>query len=117
MTHDILLKISSLACQDSFYLGWYLARYSEFKEMSMTEVSRELGCLPDTMSSMALCRAPRLDPPHFRDDVERVAERFQIPADRLTGIIRHVQVASLESVLLAARDRDVKEDEDSASDE
>ncbi len=117
MNSETLLKISSLASRDAFYLGWHLARYSEMKGMSMAEVSEELGCLPETISSISLCRAPRAEPPRFQNDIERVAERFQVRADRLMRIVRYAQVASEESTLLAARDRSVGEDQDGGPDE
>lgn len=116
MTNDMLLKISRLASNDPFYLGWYLGRYSEMSGMSMAELGRELGCLPETVNSISLCRAPRSEPPHFRSDIERVADRFQVRADRLMTVVRYVQVESDESILLAARDRSAREDEDTESD-
>lgn len=115
MNSETLLKISSLASRDDFYLGWHLARYSEMKGVSMAEVSEELGCLPEVVNSIALCRAPREDPPHFRNDIERVAERFQVRADRLMNMVRYARIASGESMPLAARDREA-EDEESGRD-
>lgn len=116
MNRETLSKISSLASRDAFYLGWHLARYSEMKGMSKAEVSEELGCLPETIDSIALCRAPRAEPPHFRNDIERVAEKFQIRADRLMNIARYVEIASDESMLLAARDLDANEGKESGPD-
>ena len=116
MNSETLSKISSLASRDAFYLGWHLARYSEKKGVSMEELGRELGCLPETVNSIALCRAPRAEPPHFQRDIERVAERFQIRADRLMGIVRLAQVSGEESMLMAARDRNLREDEESGPD-
>ncbi len=117
MTKDMLFKMSRLASDDPFYMGWHLARYSKMKGLSISEMGKELGCLPETVTSISLCRAPRSEPPHFRNDIERVANRFQVRADKLVGIIRYVQVASDESMLLAARDRDTKEDKDTQFDE
>ena len=117
MTNDMLLKISRLASYDPFYLGWHLDRYSEMRGMSIAELGRELGCLPETVNSISLCRAPRSEPPHFRSDIERVADRFQVRSDRLMRILRYVQIESNESVLLAARDRGANEDEDAETDE
>ena len=117
MTEDMLLKMSRFASGDPFYMGWHLARYSEMKGLSVTEMGGELGCLPETVNSISLCRAPRSEPPHFQDDIERVADRFQVKAAKLMGIVRYVQIASDESMLLAARDRDMKEDKDAEFDE
>ena len=117
MTNDMLLKMSHLASQDPFYWGWRFARYSEMTGMSAAELARELGCVPETVKSISLCRAPRPEPPHFRKDIESVADRFQVRADRLMRIARYVQVARDESLLLAARDRSAKEDGDAERDE
>ena len=107
MTGDMTRKMVSLASRDSFYLGWHLASYAEITDMSMEEVGMELGCLPETVDSISLCRAPRSEP-QFREDVEAVADRFQVRADKLAHILRYVQVSSDADVLLAARDRGVE---------
>ena len=104
MTGDLTRKMVSLASGDSFYLGWHLVRYAEMKGMSMSEVGMELGCLPEAVDSISLCRAPRVEP-HFREDIEAVADRFQARADKLARIVRYVRVSSHNGVLLAARDR------------
>lgn len=108
MTGDMTRKMVSLASRDPFYLGWHLASYSEITGMSMAEVVRELGCLPETVDSISLCRAPRAEP-HFREDIEAVADRFQARADKLARIVRYVRVSSGTGVLLAARDRDLED--------
>ena len=84
--------------------------------MSMAEVSEELGCLPEVVGSIALCRAPREEPPHFQRDIEMVADRFQARAGSLMNIVRYARIASNESELIAARDRDPDEDEESGPD-
>ena len=112
MKHDILLKISQLASRDPFYMGWHLARYLEMKGVSAVELGKELGCLPETIDSISLCRAPRSEPPHFQSDIERVADRFQVSADKLMNVVRFSQVANYEATLLASRDREADEDED-----
>lgn len=119
MTKEMLLKMSRLASDDPFYMGWHLARYSEMKGLGIEKMGKELGCLPETVNSISLCRAPRPDPPHFQYDIERVADRFQVRADKQMRIVRYVQIASDESMLLAARDidMDIKEDKDAESDE
>ena len=108
MNGDMTRKMASLASRDSFYLGWHLVSYAEMTGMSMAEVGMELGCLPETVDSMSLCRAPRAAP-HFREDVEAVADRFQARGDSLARIVRYVQVSSDADVLLAVRDRGVED--------
>ena len=116
MTGDMTRKMASLASRDPFYLGWHLTSYSEMTGMSMSEIGRELGCLPETVDSISLCRAPRAEPPHFREDIEAVADRFQARADKLARIVRHVQVSSGAGILLTARDRDTEGDPDTSQD-
>ena len=84
--------------------------------MSVEELGRELGCLPETVDSISLCRAPRAEPPHLREDIEAVADRFQARADSLARIIRQVQVSSGAGILLAARERDSEDDPDISRD-
>ena len=117
MTKDMLLKMSRLASNDPFYMGWHLARYSEMKGFGVVEMGKEIGCLPETVNSISLCRAPRSEPPQFQNDIERIADRFQVKATKLMGIVRYVQIASDESMLLAARDSDMKEDRNTEPDE
>ena len=107
MNGNVTRKMASLASRDPFYLGWHLVSYAEMTDMSMTKVGMELGGLPDTVDSISLCRAPRAEP-HFREDVEAVADRFQVRADKLARILRYVQVSSDSDVLLAARDRSIE---------
>ncbi len=116
MTGDMTRKMVSLASRDSFYLGWHLASYAEITGMSIEEVGMELGCLPETVDSISLCRAPRVEP-HFREDVEAVADRFQARADKLARIVRYVRVSSDAGVLLAARDRDIEDSQNVSRDE
>ena len=114
MTGETTRKLSLIASRDPFYLGWYLARYSEMMSVDIADVARELGCLPEVMNTMSLCRAPRTEAPHFQKDVEAVANRFHVRAERLANIVRHVQVSTEEASLLAARDRVVENDSDRA---
>ena len=80
--------------------------------MDIADVAGELGCLPEVMNAMSLCRAPRREPPYFREDIEAVADRFQVRADRLANLVRQVKVASEQGMLLAARDRESSGGED-----
>ena len=116
MMGDMTRKMVSLASRDPFYLGWYLASYSETTGMSKAEVGMELGCLPEAVDSISLCRAPRAEP-HFREDVEAVADKFQARADKLACIVRYVRVSSDTGVLLASRDHGVEDSPDLSRDE
>lgn len=112
MTGETVRKLSLLASREPFYLGWYFATYAEMMSVEIADVAGELGCLPEVMNAMSLCRAPRSEPPHFREDIEAVAARFQVRAARLANLVRQVQFVSDEGMLLAARDRESSGGED-----
>ena len=76
MTSEMTRKLSLLASQDPFFLSWYFARYSEMMSADIVDVASEIGCLPEVMNTMSLCRAPRTEPPNFQQDVEAIANRF-----------------------------------------
>ncbi len=114
MSNSMIRKLSSIASRDPFYCGWYFVQYAEMTGMDISEVAQELGFMADTIDSASLCRSPRSEPPHFREDVEAVANRFHIDAGKLANIVRHVQTSSDKTILLAARDSDASDDEDTA---
>ena len=70
MTGETTRKLSQLASRDPFYLGWFFARYAEIMSVDIANVAGELGRLQEMMGTMSLCRAPRAEPPHFREDIE-----------------------------------------------
>ena len=106
MNREMTRKLSSLCSKDPFYLGWYLARYSEIESTDAPGMAVDLGCLPEVINTMSLSRSPRAESPHFRHDVEAIAERFQVRPDRLANIVRTVRVHSQDAFLMAARDRE-----------
>ena len=103
MNRETTIKLSELSSRDPFYLGWWLAQYSELMSIDAPGVANILGGLPETMPEISLCRSPNPESPRFRRDVEAIADRFQVRADALANIIRTVQVApnSGDSFLLA----------------
>ena len=109
MTSEMTRKLSLLASQDPFFLSWYFARYSEMMSADIVDVASEIGCLPEVMNTMSLCRAPRTEPPNFQQDVEAIANRFQLPPERLANLVRQVQTVSGRAMLLAARDSDTND--------
>ena len=108
MNSEMTQKMASLCSEDPFYLGWWLARYSELMSVDAPDVASGLGGLPEVIPEMSLCRSPNPESPRFRRDVEAIADRFQVRAETLANIIRTVQVASErdDAFLLAARDRE-----------
>ena len=108
MNSEMTRKLALLCAEDPFYLGWWLAQYSELMSIDAPGVASGLGGLPEVIPEMSLCRSPNPESSRFRQDVEAIADRFQVRADALANIIRTIQVASErdDAFLLAARYRE-----------
>ena len=108
MNSEMTRKLASLCSEDPFYLGWWLAQYSELMSIDASGVASGLGGLPEVITEMSLCRSPNPESSRFRQDVEAIADRFQVRAEVLANIIRTVQIASErdDAFLIAARDRE-----------
>lgn len=106
------------ARNEPWTLGRLLSRCCELEGTSDNDIATELGCTPDTLRWVYLCRAPSEE--HFAEDVGRVAQRFGLEASRLAALVRRADaVAALAAphhdtgdaeLLLAARDREDTED-------
>ncbi len=108
MNSEMTRKLALLCVKDPFYLGWWLDQYSELMSTDAPGIASGLGGLPEVVPEMSLCRSPNPESSRFRQDVEAIADRFQVRAEALANIIRTVQVASERdyALLLAARDRE-----------
>jgi hypothetical protein len=108
--------IADRARKDPFFLGWLLDRYAAAEGLDDAGLAERLGCA--ALAGLMLCRAPRRSP-HFRADVERIAEVFGIDASRLAEALRRANVVILleeapeaaedAPTLMAARDLDEEE--------
>jgi hypothetical protein len=76
---------------DPFFLASVLARYAESQSLDDHALATRLGCDGDTLTHLRLCRNPDSMPPHFWNDVERIAGRFHLDPDRLAEIVRFGQ--------------------------
>jgi hypothetical protein len=86
--------------------------------MSREDLAAYLGCAPEELPKLALCRVPHATTPRFREDVERIAAYVHADSSRLVQLLREVAATTaLQSAphvrstdrrpefLLAARDR------------
>ncbi len=83
---DALRDAAARAKDDPFYLSGLLEAYRQMENMSQNELASYLGCLPDLLPSIALCRRPHHS--RFRQDIEQIASRFTISPDRLANLVR-----------------------------
>ena len=76
---------------DPFFLAASLARYAVSEQLDDHALAARLGCDGGTLTHLRLCRNPKPLPPHFWNDVERIAARFHLDPDRLAEIVRFGQ--------------------------
>jgi hypothetical protein len=97
----------------SWTLGSLLKDYCSLERLAQDDLAAYLGCNPESLNWLSLCRKPRSD--HFVEDVTRIAKRFDLDKSKLAHIVRRIDVINdlqqpcdyedKEPVLLAARDR------------
>jgi hypothetical protein len=100
---------------DPFFLGSVLALYAESEGLDDAGLATALGCPPEALSRLKLCRPPR--PDRFGDDITALATHFGLDFNRLAAAVRRGQVieqlrgaSSPSGTLLAARDREPESD-------
>jgi hypothetical protein len=74
--------------KDPFFLAGLLADYAGSENLNDAGLAAALRCEPETLTAIRLCRAPRPDLAGFRQDVDEIAARFGLDADRLTAVVR-----------------------------
>jgi transcriptional regulator with XRE-family HTH domain len=94
------------------FLASALAKYARAGNLSDEELAARLGCEPSQLAAIRLCRMPRSAQPHFRHDIDRIAEAFQIDALVLAEAVRLANSLDkldpredADGFLMAARDR------------
>jgi len=114
---DLLSHAARRASLHPFFLGRDLYQFRAHRGIDETNLACFLGCLPELLPKVALCRRPDPDSPRFQSDVHRIADAFGLQADRLVQLVREVDVlktlgeaaptaeeAESRGLLLAARD-------------
>ncbi len=100
------------------FLASVFAAYRAAEQLDELGLSRMLNIPPEQVCGLALCLRPRAE--FFREDVQRIAERFHVDPQTLAGIIRHVEaIAAIEAastahgkIAAAARDAEESSDKD-----
>jgi hypothetical protein len=97
---------------DPFFLAALLKVYAQSESFDDAGLATALGCRPDSLAALRLCRAPRSEAKDFRADVVRIAGHFGLDEARLFGVLRRAEAlralaaaqTGTRGVLLAARD-------------
>ena len=113
--YELLRWTAERASTDRFFLASALLPYARAEGLDDAGLAERLGCAPDDLPALLLCRRPEKQGGRFRMDVERIAERFGLDPARLAQAIRLADAlaafggAAPEAtgpLLAAARDRD-----------
>jgi hypothetical protein len=97
-----------------FYLSSAFAGFQRIRPMNDDELAAYLGCHPDELPALSLCRRPDVDSPEFQSDVRSISRRFDLDPLPLLRLLR--EVAFLDAgqrvgqeqwagFLMAARDK------------
>jgi hypothetical protein len=117
MNNTPLERLAQRAATDPFFLGYRLAAYAQLHDLNDAALAARLGCTPELLPTIRLCRAPRMDPLSFREDVLCVAEKFGLNRQKLAEAAKPLfatpqreatpeKMLDAAGVLLAARDRE-----------
>lgn len=84
---------------DPGFLAFALADYARANGLTDSALAERLGCSPERLPAIRLCRMPRSAPSQFQADVDRIADAFHINAAVIAEAVR------LSEALLAVRRR------------
>jgi hypothetical protein len=115
---DLLRHAAQRAEHQPFFVASALAAYRALHNLNETELAAFLGCTPEALPRLALCRLPDASTPRFRPEVERIASFSGVNSLHLAILLRDVDSTTAlrrltqsqrqtpeQGFLLAARDR------------
>jgi hypothetical protein len=84
--HPDLSSLARQAEQRAGFLAAVLAAYMTREQINDQALAARLGCSPDTLPRLRLCRVPRAA--HFDDDIARIAAYTEITVEILARVLR-----------------------------
>jgi hypothetical protein len=118
---NALNRLAKRLENDTFFLASALRTYATSEGLDYTGLAHRLNCDVSVLSTLSICRRPT--GAAFREEVLRIAERFNVKAGTLAEAIRRAD--SLETLrlaqperglLMAARDADADSERSSTED-
>ena len=91
-TIELLRHAARRASQHPFFLAAALERFRIHSGMQEADLAQFLGCDPESLPRVALCRQPDPASPAFRSDIRRIADTFGLQPERLLQVIRETDV-------------------------
>jgi hypothetical protein len=89
---DPLEALAARAATEPFFLASVLAAYAGSEGLDDAGLAAALGCPPGELAMLRLCRAPRVEPREFWDDISRIAEHFGIDPTKLAEAVKRGRV-------------------------
>src|SRR5687767_1708164 len=118
-------RVASMArrvSHDPYFLASVFSAYARSERLDERGLAAALGCTVEALVPLRLCRRPLAETPIFRDDVARIAARYEVNPVALAQIIRRVDALEAlrrgvndAGMLVAARDRDDHDPPDDAN--
>lgn len=114
---EIVIRAARRAVIDPHFLAFALHEYAAERGWDEPALLTALGATPETLAHARLCRMPRGDTAGFKEDVDRIADKFGLNRDVLALATRHgravatvrtdpdAAVPETVSPFLAARDK------------
>src|SRR5262245_42774064 len=84
---DLLAKRAE---SDLFFLGSLLKSFATSEQLDEAALAKKLECTMETLTMLRLCRAPHAD--SFKDDIYKIAAKFEVDRDTLAQAARRGQV-------------------------
>jgi hypothetical protein len=110
------------SAEDPFFLGSALNAFGMAHGLDLQQLADWLRCPSTSLDRLALCRLPDDKKPRFQEDIRQIAAFVSCDADQLLILVReiatlqalrHPSEPSHESLLMAARDRKKREEDQS----
>jgi len=98
--------------RDPFFLACPLRVFAASADLEDMQLAAKLGCSPDDLDRLRLCRAPAGEPKEFQREIQLIADHFHLDADALMSAVRMGQALFRMAehpggpTLLAARDHE-----------
>jgi hypothetical protein len=115
MTGKHLSTLARRLEDDPFFLGCSLRLYAKSEGLSEEQLATALGCTPEALTLLRLCRAPTAQPGQFQKCIQDISARIEVNPDVLTEAVRRGQAlielarpGRGQSTLAAARDADTE---------
>lgn len=118
--------LSRKASKSEVFLGSVLLTVATASQISMSEVASRIKCPPEKLSLLSLCKTPRDGAEYFASDIRKISEYSECDGGELANLVREYQairamrefeptVSPHETILMAARDKKPRPQEDDDS--